>query len=213
MELGFGTQEQLTYLKIENGKITVSAKEGDAGAKSRQIAKGKSAGKVVYFKEYPSYTERIRSVTLREAPWSKHEKLISIRFKGASLDIPLDSGNGTSFVLRCQAIDLKEPVKFKPYKIEREDKPGSFSTGVTLYQESGKLESTLDWKEHVPALVKLPRPINGQEWDKTDRLNFFEAHLQRWIDDNNLKPGNAMNVEEAQEEGGFEEEESDEIPF
>lgn len=215
MQLGFGKEEKYTYIKIENGKITVRANEGEENAKSRTIEKGPNKGKVVWFREYPSFTGIIRSVKLRQAPWSKFEKLINITFQGGyALDIPVDSPYGTSFAMRCQNIDLDKPVKFVPYRFELEDKPGKFSQGITLYHESGKIEPSINWKEHVPAWVKLERPINGSEWDKTDQIKFFEDHLSRWIEDNNLAQQNAMNAEEASgDEVGFKEEEPSDIPF
>lgn len=219
MQLGFGEEQKYTYIKIENGKITVQAKEGDPKAKSRTIEKGQNKGKVVWFKEYPSFTGIIQSVKLRQSPWSKFDKLISITFKGAyCLDIPVDSPYGNSFAMRCQNIDLDKPVKFAPYKIEREDKPGKFNQGVVLYQESGKVEPSLNWKEHVPSMVKLNRPINGSEWDKSDQIKFFEDHLSRWIEDNNLAQGNSFSAFGSEEGEGLNEdpdhqEENNEIPF
>lgn len=206
-DTGFGSRESITYINIRDAKLAVEVKEGTPKAVSHTVTRGKNAGKVKWYREYDHFTGRIQSVSLKESPFSKGQKIITIRFKSASLDLNLNSSYAKSFIIKCRNINLKEEVQIAPWKTESAKDASKYYTGLSLYQKGNKLENYLDPKEDLPALVKLKKPIAGREYDDSDQIEYLEKHITQWITDNNLSTKSSFfqstdNRDEDDEESG-----------
>lgn len=208
---GFGSREPaVSYLSIRDGQIAAPAKEGDEGAVSHTIEKGKNKGKVVWYKLYPSYTGILRRAFLKKNPFTDGLNNLVLRFSKVQLEFPVDGSHARSFILKARNISLGDQLTIRPYQIAREDDPEKYNTGLSLYQGGEKIENFLDPKEDLPALVKLKKPINGRKYDSTDLVEYLENHIKEWINDNELSnPSSLPNSSKEQKDDSDDEEQDD----
>ena len=189
---------------VERPYFAEKAAEGDKDAVSRVNKKGN----VVWEKHYEALGMLIKKVYLRDDQFGK---TLNIRGKSKTIQVPFNSNHATKFVACCRNIDLNELVGFEPYRMVKKDRNDKvikddkgaikYTTGWTLKQggteKENKLENDLDTTKDGP--VPAMRKLKNGKWDSSDRDEFLEEYLMKWIKENDLD-SRAPEIEEEEED-------------
>ena len=191
---------------VERPYFAEKAAEGDKDAVSR-INKNKD---VVWEKHYRGMGLFIKAVYIKDGQFGKQ---LLIRGKSKTLQVPFSSTHATQFIAKCRNLDLNQLVGFEPYRMIRKDQNDKvvkddkgnprYNNGWTIKQggteKENKVENELDTSKDGP--VPAMRKLKNGKWDSSDRDEYLEEYLTRWIKENDLggKP-QSEDTEEDDEE-------------
>jgi len=176
---------------VERPYFAEKAAEGDKDAVSR-LNKNKE---VVWEKHYDAMGLLIKAVYIQDGQFGKQ---LLIRGKSKTIQVPMNSNHATQFIAKCRNIDLSQLVGFEPYRMVRKDRDDRivkddkgnprYNNGWTLKQggteKENKLENDLDVSKDGP--VPAMRKLKNGKWDSSDRDEYLEEYLNRWIKENDL---------------------------
>lgn len=198
------------FLSPSHGKLVTKCEEGDEDAVSRTLEKGVNKGKVIWEQHFPGYEGSIDAVFIEENEEWGDKLCIDLedktapkndKYRRVRISVSLDSSYAMRFIRRVDNIDLESPVLFDPYELPNRNKPGKYVTGWNLYQndEQKPIPQTIE-DDEVPEWKELI--VNKQKvYDKTDCMEFLTAHLNQWIEKNDLgKKAPTREAAEDQEE-------------
>ena len=193
------------YISVMAGKIVVKASEGDEGAAARQ----NKDDVTVWEHLYDSYEGHITKAEIKASTNDKYpdQLVIEVTDKATgekvNIAVSMTSKYSSKFFQVMKAIDLKRPVEFVPYHMEKEEK-GKFNTGWNLYQGGTKPENKLmptfdlghkdpKTKKWVPGEVPEwtceEKKVKGKMktvWDNSDEIEFYTKHFNKWVEKNGL---------------------------
>lgn len=182
------------YVNISGGKLVVRCHDGDEGAEARKITKGKNEGKIVYEQKYDYFTGHITNVGIAKNQGMADSLHIYVTNRGAKhsviITMQFDSDNATRFYKVMKNLDLTRPVTFRGYKFIPEGQTKEM-IGYNILQGDDKIEPA--WtKEEIPQWTSSMQSVQGKMekqkvWDKSPAIEFFIAHLEKWIKKNDLQ--------------------------
>jgi len=183
--MGLGTNEDITYLNVSDGKLRQRVDANTEGAKNRS---GSVNGKdySVWELVYPSVDGYIKSIAYRE-----HDTY------GNSWNVKLQDSNGEIFMVSLKEksnyfqrfaellpnIDFSKPVVLKPYSIPIKGKEYK-NQGLTVEQGGSKLASyykTWDSKTEKTTLKNGMEDFNFAKADGKDERDILKIKLIKFL--------------------------------
>jgi hypothetical protein len=157
----------MIFLNINQGALRQTVDENNPEGKARTYTKKDGSVKTVHEISYKTWTGVIKRITVKDTEWGQ---FVVIKFKDASIDIPVKSRFFGSFVERIMGADLSKEITFKPYDFEGED--GRRAAGVILMQDGKKLKNYFKDENNKPC-NGMP-PVNEAE---KDRKGYWEQYF------------------------------------
>lgn len=181
------------YVQIVGGKFAVRVDKDTEGAVERTLAKGNSAGKVVYELLYDTLSGRITNISYNVKEFGD---VIEIEIDGELvLSIPWSNGVKSSLICRLCNVDFAQEVLFKIFI-------GHKGSAVLIMYQSGDLvplRYTKDAPEDMPKAKQIS--VRGVEkWDFTEVDNFLFDVLNRQIERFYGKPAQAQAAAPTEED-------------
>jgi len=185
---------------LADGKIHVSAKEGDEGAVKRNYAtdEDKKSGSekktgVKWEFLYTELTGMIQKVDFFEGDFGINLQVVvgdEDDEKPITLSLSTSSNYAEDLMKKLPAINLKKPVKIAPYAFE-DGKTGKMKKGVTVTQpnkkgEAEKIQSfyyDADKKANINKYPPIPKSKSGKALTKTEWRKYFAACQDFLIED------------------------------
>lgn len=189
------------FISVFNGKLEVSAREGEKDATSRVT----KTGKTKWVKHFDFVSGIITGVEIRRSNDYGDSLIIKLddnkeRF---SIDVGLGTRHAQKFIAVCENINLRLPVTFSVFSFMGDK--GKEIRGWTIENPEGeKLESSLN-KDDIPPPVQNKKG----KWDFSDREVYLEEHLSKWIASCNFSSPESKTEQQSDED----EDEMDDIAF
>lgn len=195
--MGFGTTKgsNVTYAYVSHGVFKIRCEPDTEGASSREITKGKNAGSLVYELSYGYVEAHLKNVTIKKSEFSKEEEFIfeledkdapkKSKERNITITVGLSSRYAQKFVLVAPNLDLKSPIRFKPYYLQSNKGNDKFTSGWVIYQNGSSKDDIIpdsfdkkdfpEWKE-----------LRGGKWDQDDYLEFLTGKFNEWKEESGI---------------------------
>lgn len=174
------TGENLTYVSLSSGMLTVRVSEPTETSVSRVITKGKNEGKTVHEEKYNQISGTIKSLDYegKNVPFQKEPfEVINLIIEDDERDLykiefPLSSTYAKSFVTRLPQIDFSKPITMGTHWIEGED--GKERGYISIKQDGEKLEAYYS-KDDMPPIVPITNTKGAVvAYDDEDLMTFYK---------------------------------------
>lgn len=171
-----------TYLTISSGKIAKKVKKGEPGFEGSIPCSNKEGNRNWNEIRYTSVSGYLQDVKKRTTEYG--EDLCLVVRDGSEvfeLQMPYRSRYANGFFFAMPNIDVNKEITFTPWMKEVTNNQGKQVKKTMLYLKQGG-DQNVDWfftLENPNGMPDLKEyVIKGQTtYDDTDRMNFFEKHL------------------------------------
>lgn len=225
--MGFKRKEvHGNYASPSKGFITIRCKEDDEydgfHAQSRELTRGKHEGDTVWEFAFPSYEGELKDVQIRRSNEGSDygDQVIFIvtdkslpkndRYREISIQVDIGSAYASKFVQVLENLDLRKPVEFEPFYLEKRDVPGKFNSGWNIKQVGKIVKKTIE-NDELPEIVITKKKGGKKDYNADERIEFVEKKLKVFMKKAKLgdfKPKDEPVEDDDDDEGDEEEEEA-----
>lgn len=162
-----------TYLNVADGKLIRRHQQ----ANERTVERITKTGKQVFEESFRDLKAHLVDVTTNENDYGKQWHL---KFEDGEetfiVTMPYSSRYASSFLKALPNVDLSEAVRFMPWSMVDKNDSTRKITGITMYQEGGKIAPAFT-KEEPNGLPEMKQiKVKGKTtWDDSDMMEFLEA--------------------------------------
>lgn len=156
----------ITYLKIVDGKLSHKVPEGTHGAKFRKWEVGGKKGDLWEIL-YKDWTGVIQDITIRPSNFVKNQKECVINLGDAVITLHVGGKHFEDFVCKVFNADRDKPIYFKPFRFQPEDREKPI-IGLTLKQD-------MDYSEVIDGITVYGRKLKNYfyDYEKEENLHGF----------------------------------------
>lgn len=173
------------YYSVANGKLVLKHKEPNKDTVTRVNKKGNT----VHEEFFNNMTGVITGISVKPDTGYGKQWEVSFMEDGQKSIVQMSySGRySSSFLKALPNLEQGKTVKFMPWEMDDNKKPGKTITGITLYQDQDgngmtKVPSayTKEDPNGLPEMKKVK--VKGvQTWDDTDMMEFLEQMAADWM--------------------------------
>jgi hypothetical protein len=167
------------YLSVADGKLVRQHKQANANTTERVT----KTGKTVHEEHFKDLKAVLVDLETRENDYGKQWQ---VKFKDGEenfiIQMQYSSRYATSFLKALPNCDLNQPIRFMPWSMQDKNDATKKVTGITLYQNSGKILPAYT-KENPNGLPEMKQvKIKGKiTWDDSDMTEFLEEMVKSQI--------------------------------
>lgn len=169
----------MIYLGVANGKLVQEVKEKQPDS----VERVNKVGRTVHEVFYKDLTGVITKIATKENDYGKQWQIV---FEDGDdkymVQMPYSGRYSSSFLKALPNVAQGVPVRFMPWEMTDKNNASKKVTGVTLYQNEGKVPSayTKEDPNGLPEMKKVK--VKGKEtWDDSDMMSFLEQMAQDWV--------------------------------
>lgn len=166
------------YLSINKGMLIMRVNEATETSVSRELEKGKNAGKTVHEERYDSIEGKIIGLYKKESkvPFQKElletlEIILKDEERTYQVSMNFSSSYTRGLMTRIENIDLSQPCEISTYWIKGDDQKERGFVGIKQFDEKIVAKYSKDLK-NLPE-VKAVKVGKNTHYDDADLLEFY----------------------------------------
>lgn len=186
-----GGGSNVMFMNIVLGSLRVRHQKPIEGETETRTIESGGSKRDIHEQVFSSVTGRIEMITIKESNNDYGDEIKIVLNDGDqrySIGTQVDGGYAANFMNRMCNVDPNKEVALTPYRMEREDKPGKYNTGISIKQEGEKImpKFTKQSEVQLPKWEKIDLPNGKVYWDNTKTVKALIGYMAKRIYDSGL---------------------------